>query len=343
MRNYLFTSLTRISDLATSEFDVVELPRARWATGDYVVARVLDASGYRGVELPDGRMTEAMESDLIVGAFGARAATLEAVGDWREIEGQDFHALTSAGLFGKLTSRSPFLPKLMSIRYVGHTVREGERVTMAGCVQPAIDRTLDVPVILIIGTSMSSGKTTSGRLIIRLLSRMGLDVVGAKFTGAARYRDVLSFKDAGASRVFDFVDAGVTSTLGDPEEVGQAMRGLVSRIAAADPDVVVVEAGASPLEPYNGEVAVELLGANVRFVLLCASDPYAVLGVTHAFGRDPDLVAGGAANTTAGINLVKKLTGLPALNLVDRASRKPLMEALLRSLGPVGDLQAPPA
>ena len=188
---------------------------------------------------------------------------------------------------------------------------------------------------------MSSGKTTSGRLIIRLLNRMGLNVVGAKYTGAARYRDVLTYKDAGASHVFDFVDVGLASSLGNPEEIGRALRLLSSRIASTDPDVVVVEAGASPLEPYNGEVAVEILGDNVRFTLLCASDPYAVLGVTHAFGREPDMVAGGAANTTAAIRLVKELTGLPALNLIDPASRRPLMDALLKALGPMGDSQTP--
>jgi hypothetical protein len=71
---------------------------------------------------------------------------------------------------------------------------------------------------------------------------------------------------------------------------------------------------------------------NVRFKLLCAQDPYAVVGVRQAFQRAPDLVAGGAANTTAGIALVRELSGLPALNLMDPASRDGLGELLREAL-----------
>ena len=120
MTRYLHTSVTRISQLGQQAFDVAPLERSQWSTGDYVVGQVLDASGYHAVELPNGRIMEAMEGDPVVGAWGARAATLEAVGDWRAIVGDTFEALTPAGLFGQLTSRSPFLGKLMSLRYQGH-------------------------------------------------------------------------------------------------------------------------------------------------------------------------------------------------------------------------------
>ena len=116
---HLLTSVTRIADLAEDGFDVSPAPRDTWGTGDYVVGEVLDASGYHNVELPNGRLMEAMEGDRVVGAFGARAATLEAVGDWQSIEGELFEALTPAGLFGRLTSVSPFLPRLMGLRCNG--------------------------------------------------------------------------------------------------------------------------------------------------------------------------------------------------------------------------------
>ena len=64
-----------------------------------------------------------------------------------------------------------------------------------------------MPVVLLIGTSMSAGKTTTGRIIVHELKRAGLRVAGAKFTGAGRYRDVLAFGDAGADTIIDFVDA----------------------------------------------------------------------------------------------------------------------------------------
>jgi hypothetical protein len=330
---HLLTSVTRICDLAEGAFEVAPVPKDIWATGDYVVGEVLDASGYHNVELPNGRLMEAMEGDRVVGAFGARAATLEAVGDWQSIQGDEFDALTPAGLFGRLTSVSPFLPRLMGMRYLGHVHANGVRQTMDGAVTPAPDAALTVPIVLITGTSMSSGKTMSGRLIVRLLSRLGFRVVGAKLTGAARYRDVLSYEDAGAAAVFDFVDEGLPSTVGDPADFAARLERLLSRIAGAAPDVVVAEAGASPLEPYNGKTAIDVLGDRVRFNLLCASDPYAVVGVASAFERTPDLVAGGAANTTAGIELVSKLSGLTAMNLLGKDCHEPLTRMLRDKLG----------
>ena len=49
-----------------------------------------------------------------------------------------------------------------------------------------------------------------------------------------------------------------------------------------------------------------------------------------AFGRRPDLVSGRATSTSAGIELVEKLVGIPAVNMLD-----PGIGAKLRSfLGP---------
>jgi len=66
---------------------------------------------------------------------------------------------------------------------------------------------------------------------------------------------------------------------------------------------------------------------------LCASDPYAVAGVISAFRKRPDLVAGAAANTEAGIALVEKLCDLKALDLLDKRSAPDLRAILNRSLG----------
>jgi hypothetical protein len=64
--------------------------------------------------------------------------------------------------------------------------------------------------------------------------------------------------------------------------------------------------------------------------VLCASDPYGVVGVAAAFKTQPDLVAGAAANTQAGIQLVEKLSGMQALDLLDKRSL-PKLRALLKS------------
>jgi len=313
---YFLSSVTRNTDLSTGEFQIEPLDRLHWAEGDFIAAKITgESSDLYTIELSNGRIVTVMEGDLAIGAFGKREATL-----------------TGAGLFGKATSRSPLLPRMMSMTYVGHVLRAGRKQTMNDFIVPVADQKLEAPVVLLVGTSMSAGKTTAGRVIIHELKKSGLSVVGAKLTGAARFRDILTYGDAGADAILDFVDAGLPSTVVSRKRFLEAMRYMRSRIAEMKPDVVVAEAGASPLEPYNGDVAIDTLGNNVRFVVLCASDPYAVVGVQTAFGIRPDLVTGPAANTSAGIQLVKELTGLTALSLIDPASLPDLRVLLQKAL-----------
>lgn len=333
-RRYFFASLTRISDLPDVSFEVEPLPRRAWATGDYVVGEVVPpASPLSRIELSSGRMVEVVEGDLVVGALGVRYATLESVGGWQNV-GNDrrMEALTGAGLFGKSTSNSTMLPPLLQLQYKGHVHIGGGKAAMRDYVPPVPERAFNLPVVLLIGTSMSAGKTTTARAIVRLLKEDGLSVTGAKLTGAGRYRDVLSMQDAGADHVFDFVDAGLPSTVVPERAYRGTLRDLLSRIAAVQADVLVAEVGASPLEPYNGTAAIGEIGASVRCTVLSASDPYAVTGVTAAFGRRPDLVTGLATSTRAGIELTQRLSGVKALNVLDRDSLPALRSILRRTL-----------
>ena len=327
---YVCASVTRISDLDKGDFEVRPLPRDQWASADYVVGRVTGrpSSLYR-IELASGRMIEVMADTRVIGAFGQRAATLEATGDWEAIQADGaMEALTGAGLFGRARSVASFLPRLMTLDYEGHVWRDGRKVAMTDFVRPMPASTFALPVVLLIGTSMSAGKTTTGRIIIHELKRAGLRVAGAKFTGAGRFRDVLAFEDAGADFILDFVDAGLPSTVVPRPVFDRAMQHMLARLTESGADVLVAEAGASPLEPYNGEAAVRALGETVRCTVLCASDPYAVLGVQEAFKITPDLVAGPTANTDAGIELVRKLTNLEALNLLSAEAIPRLVEVL---------------
>ena len=291
-------------------------------------------------ELPSGRMIEVTEGDLLVGALGSRFATLEATGSWEDV-GEDgvMDLLTSGGLMGKVRSLSTLIPEPVSLRYAGHVLVDGEKLTMAQQVRRPLERPLErrpfrTPVVLLLGTSMSAGKTTAARIIIRRLKALGRTVLGAKVAGAGRYRDILGMQDAGADAILDFVDAGIPSTHCSPEIYREVLDLLLGRMAEVEVDVAVVEAGASPLEPYNGALAVDALRPLVAFSVLCASDPYAVLGAVHAYGFRPDLVTGTTANTEAGVQLANRLTDLPVLDLRRKQNLPELDQRLMEALPP---------
>jgi hypothetical protein len=332
---YIYTSLTRISDLAEKEFEVKKLPKEQWQTGDYVVCKILDAgSNTLLLELPNGRMRGVIGGESIVGALGERFATLEATGTWREV-GDDLkmNVLTGAGLMGKLTSKSAFIPNMMEVIYLGHTFRDKKKLTMEGFVKPMKDIPFTTPVILFVGTSMSAGKTTSARIVTNLFKRAGYKVVGAKLTGAGRFKDILAIKDVGADAVLDFVDVGLPSSIYPKEKFGVLLKQLLSRIQQENADVAIIEIGASPLEPYNGDMAINTIRKQIKCTILAASDPYAVHGLMKAFDLVPDLVTGIASNTLAGKKMVETLCNVRALNLIDAATTEELKLILSEKTG----------
>lgn len=338
MSSVLFGSVTRIADLPRWPFPFEPLDRDRWASGDYVVAEVLPRSlPTESFELPNGRPAVPLAGDLLVGAFARRFATLEATGSFEQI-GPDnrMSSMTGGGCFGALTSRSRFAARLIPLVYRGHVVREGRKLTMADFVPDPPDRAFDMPVVLLAGTSMSAGKTFAGRVAVRELKKLGHEVVAAKLTGAGRWHDTLSFLDAGADHTFDFIDAGLPTTVVPPDEYRDAVSGLLARMADTGATVAVIEAGASPLEPYNGGTLVDMLGDRIAFTILAASDPYAVLGIQEAWKQGFDVVTGPTANTKAGVALVRQLAGLPALDLLDVDTHEGFRERLEAAIGPGG-------
>lgn len=331
MRHIICTSLTRIADFDESA-QIHHLSRDDWAWGDYVACDVVESPGMeRFAELTNGRLVNVAKGDRLLGALGSRFATLAMTGSWEDV-GSDgrMQALTAAGLFGRVTSMSPYesAPPI-ELHYHGHVMHGGQKLNMRNFLRSPARKPFDVPVILVVGSSMSSGKTKAARVLIRRLKEMDLSVMGLKLTGAGRYRDVLHMQDAGADVIFDFVDAGMPSTVCAEPFFRRMTQDFLDSIGDVHADVAVVEAGASPLEPYNGAAALDLLKSCTKLTVLCGSDPYAVLGITMACSLQADLVAGITCNTEAGRELVTQLTGLRVMNLTDPACYADL-DGLLR-------------
>lgn len=322
---YVFGSLTRISNLETVPFEVCPIERSDWATGDYVVGQYLGSSCSREerVEVTTGQRRTLVQGDLVVGALGVRKATQEVVGDWHLIGANNImFDICGSALFGIETSRSFRVHPSPGFVYQGHVIRNDRKVCMEDFV-PNIARTgpPSCPRILIAGTSMSCGKTLTANIVIHLLKEMGFQhVVGAKLTGAGYLNDTLSMEGR-ADAVCDFVEAGMPSTVVPPQEYRKRLQILFGILSSHYPDCVVAEIGASPCEPYNGRIALEEFSP--QFVVLCASDAYSVVGLQHELADtdfDPNVVCGIAANTSAGVDLVKQLSGLPALSLTTEES-----------------------
>lgn len=335
-QRYFFLSLTRIADFTQDDIIIKAIDQTEWQQGQYVACKVAVPPGTQQVELTSGRMAEVAQGDVLIGAFGNRFATLEATGSWEEIgSDKSMELLTSAGIFGKLSSISSYIPQLVALDYLGHIHRGNQPLSMKDFCKTEAYPAFNTPVIMINGTSMSAGKTTAAKIVIRQLRMAGLKVIGAKLTGAGRYRDTLGMYDSGADYVIDFVDAGLPSTVVPGNEYIKALKYMLGNIQRQNADIVVIEIGASPMEPYNGTLAIKYINPHVKFRLLCASDPYAVYGVMKAFGAKPDLVCGIATNTKGGRQLIEKLCGVESLNIIYPDQKLKLRAMLNEKLNPV--------
>lgn len=76
----------------------------------------------------------------------------------------------------------------------------------------------DPGLILVVGSDMDDGKTTTARRIIYSLRATGHKVVAGKAVGVGSLGDIGSMFDAGASEVLDFAALGEPVTIGLPRE-----------------------------------------------------------------------------------------------------------------------------
>ncbi|MEP7191375.1 MAG: DUF1611 domain-containing protein [Actinomycetota bacterium] len=255
--------------------------------GDVVLARVHKLGQHGAIMRPDGRRAILFEGDEILVAYGDRYAP-----DQFEAEVPDNLGLTNlvaaGGLAGTVISAHSKMAAPTQIEPLGLLTDAHGVVTLRRCAPFATVAPQDAQglgrvgkplVIAVLGTSMNSGKTTTVAAIVRGLSKAGMVVAAGKATGTGAPGDPGLFRDSGASRVLDFTDFGYGSTyrLGN-QQVRALLVSLIDELAAAGPDVVVVEIADGLFQAETaGLVADPVFKAHVDKVVFAAGE---ALGAT---------------------------------------------------------------
>lgn len=298
--------------------------------GVLVAARVLNTkSRYNQLELTSGRMATVNQGDVIVGALGHRKALRGYSGHLPTSlkPGDTIQLLNIGGVLGICDSANPdvgapfdceVLGTVLSFPYLGERIGVPARAGSSTLEdEPAID-TAGVPVIALAGTCMDSGKTAAACAIVGRLRHLGFDVAACKATGVSLRRDVLAMEDAGASTSMIFSDFGIVTTT---EKNGRELtRALLTGLAQARPDVIVLELGDGLLGAYGVGAILgdEEIREALTAVVLCANDPVSAWGgvelLRKEFQIEPALVTGPATDNEVGVQQIDERTGLPAIN-----------------------------
>src|SRR5215203_2348859 len=216
--------------------------------GDLILAEVQDIGRHNRMEVRTGLTMHLFPGDHIVGAFGNRYATDQYEGyvPTRPVEGCDL--LSVGGVCGEVASQHASM------------VVDPTRLRILGLVsdkygRPINQRTFGLPshaagerlessaeVILVVGSAMNSGKTTTAGTLARALSRANFSVAAGKITGTAAGKDGRFYEACGARPVLDFTSAGYPSTyMLALEELLGIYNSILGNLRAANPDYIILE------------------------------------------------------------------------------------------------------
>ena len=296
-----------------------QTPRA----GDVVVVRTLtDSATYNMLELPTGRLAKINPGDVLIGVLGRRRALKGFVGDVPATvnEGDELHLLNMGGVIGKCTGHHSSLSDAIKVEVIGLASDDDGRVlNIADAALPPRTTLGDtVPLVIIAGTCMNSGKTYAATELIKQATRAGLRVAAAKLSGIACLRDTLNMADHGAIAIASFLDCGLPSTVGATNLAGVA-KTIIARLNESSPDLIVIELGDGLLGGYSVESVfadAELREATAGLVF-CASDYVGAWGgieLLRQRGIEIDVIAGSVTDSQMGEDFIEKEFGVPAAN-----------------------------
>jgi hypothetical protein len=143
----------------TTNFGSTRKPQA----GDVVVVKTItDNATYNVLELVTGRTAKLNPGDIIAGVLGYRRALKGFVGDVPEelAAGDRLHLLNMGGLIGRCLGHHHSLNNAIEVEVIGMPVRAGRTLNIKeGAISPIDAIETRVPIVLVAGTCMNSGKT----------------------------------------------------------------------------------------------------------------------------------------------------------------------------------------
>lgn len=317
---------------------LVSGPFRRPRIGDLAILEVTRIGKHRKINTTTGRR-RLYEGSRFIGVFGARYATdaFEAVVG----TSSDVHILTSGGVVGTVQSRHADIGRPTELRIVGQLAAENGQVLNAidARFQPAaLPAVSPAPIVLVTGTSMNSGKTTTARHAVHGLASRGLRVAACKWTGSASPGDRSELESSGATFMRDFSDYGFPSTFGVKTST---LHGLLGRLIAdathTKPDLIVLEIADGVLQQETRallrEEAVRRITAGVLLAAPCPMSALYGIEELRRLGHEAIAVSGRLTSAPLAMAEFTDRSDTPLLSSREGADEDALAGALLQSLG----------
>jgi hypothetical protein len=273
--------------------------------GDVAVFKVKEIGKHTRIQAVGGNNKFILPGDLIMAAFGNRYATGQMEGYVPDSYSNVYHILGQGGAIGVLKTMHAKFERIgpTTLSLVGYVVNQKNQVVntkyLCGTfTNKAIQLHKTPKIILSLGTSMDSGKTTSAAFLARGLKLARKKVAFIKLTGTVFTKDKSMVRDYGAEVVYDFSDAGFPSTyMCSAQEILQLYKALVERAKMINPDYIIIE------------IADGLLQRETYALIHHNAFMSKVFGVLFSSGDSMSAISGADMLTHLGCNIIG-VTGL---------------------------------
>lgn len=292
--------------------------------GDVGLFKVIHADS--GVIMDEqGVSRRIFEGDVIMAAFGNRYATSQIEGYVPSTPVQECQLLGRGGVVGLVKSLNATVGREpVQLELLGYATAANGRVINTiqyHQLKPFHPANIRTKVILSIGTSMDSGKTTTAAYLCGGLKNAGHSVAYIKLTGTAFPKDARFCVDRGADLGIDFAHFGFPSTfMADETTLLNLYQSLVDEaMQACNPDYIVMEIADGILQRETSLLLnhSDFMSTIDRVIFSCGDSLGVLSGlqILQNWGIHPFALCGLFTASELLINEVQEVTNLPVLRL----------------------------
>ncbi len=317
-----------------------ELLEKRPEVGDVMYGRITYLGQHSSLENKQGRIHLINDGTRAVFVYGNRYASDAFEGFVPSESQQQVDLLARSGIIGVMREKNAQIKDPTRVKILGNVLdSDGQplntrRFSIADPRHSPNGDKKRAKMILVIGTSMNSGKSTAALACCRALSAMGYAVRAAKITGTASLKDILHMQDGGAHRVADFSYLGFPSTyMLDPAEVLGVFTRLDGRYGNNPANYWIVELADGILQRETALLLESpIVRRRVHKLVFAASDALGAIGglgvLRERFVLVPDAISGLCSSSPLGMRELRDFTQIPVFNSVD-LNLKELAEILI--------------
>jgi len=297
--------------------------------GDLVYGTISYIGAHLSLENKKGRIHSINDGSKAIFVYGNRYAPDHYEGFVPEDNQPIVDLLSRSGIIGKVSYKNSLIGDPTQVKILGYVCDQDKNIINTLnyskiTIKNKIKTKNRAKLILCIGTSMNSGKSTAAAACCWTLSNMGYNVRGSKITGTASLKDLLLMSDNGASIITDFTYFGHPSTYLLPEhELLNIFNIFDLKYANNSKNYWVVEIADGILQRETSMLLQNKdIISRIHKLIFCAGDALGVIGslsiLKSQFNLIPDAISGKCSTSPLSIRELQNYCDIPIFNSLEK-------------------------